>query len=95
MPAGGVVSIAAEDASRHSAGTEIELRVTDEGVGMTPETMARALDPFFTTKSTGLGGLGLPMVERFVRDIGGRLEIESSPGLGTTVTLRLPIFEKA
>ena len=95
MPAGGLVSIAAANASRHSPETEIELRITDEGVGMTPDTIVRAFDPFFTTKSKGLGGLGLPLVERFVQDIGGGLDIESSPGIGTTVTLRLPAFEEA
>ena len=67
------------------------MRISDNGLGMTPETMRRAFEPFFTTKSTGLGGLGLPMVKRFVQDAGGRLNIESEPCVGTTMTLRLPV----
>ncbi|WP_129793901.1 sensor histidine kinase [Sphingosinicella sp. CPCC 101087] len=69
----------------------LELEVIDTGIGMTPETVARAFDPFFTTKCDGLGGIGLPMVERFAREWGGEIVIESEPGFGTTVTLRLPV----
>ena len=68
----------------------IEIRVGDHGVGMSQAMIARMFDPFFTTKKDGLGGIGLPMVERFVRDAGGTLAIASEPGIGTTVTLRLP-----
>lgn len=71
----------------------VELRVMDEGIGMSPETVRRAFDPFFTTKSDGLGGVGLPMVERFVLEAGGEIEVDSEPGAGTTVTLRLPIVD--
>jgi len=67
-----------------------EIRVTDNGIGMSTATIARCLDPFFTTKPDGLGGVGLPMVERFVRDAGGEIAIESTIGTGTIVTLRLP-----
>ena len=47
--------------------TEIELRVSDDGFGMTTDTLLRAIDPFFTTKTTGLGGLGLPIVTSFAQ----------------------------
>jgi signal transduction histidine kinase len=57
---------------------------------MSPAAIACAFDPFFTTKCDGLGGVGLPMVERFVRDVGGEISIESEQGIGTTVTLKLP-----
>jgi signal transduction histidine kinase len=70
--------------------SEIELCIADRGTGMTPATIARVFDPFFTTKHDRLGGIGLPMVESFVRSIGGAISIESEPGLGTTVVLRLP-----
>jgi signal transduction histidine kinase len=68
----------------------ITLRVGDQGIGMSPAAVARAFDPFFTTKNDALGGIGLPMVERFVRGAGGSVAIESQPDTGTTVTLRLP-----
>lgn len=68
----------------------VELSVSDSGTGMTPAVLARVFDPFFTTKRDGLGGIGLPTVERFVRNAGGNVSIESEPGIGTTVTLRLP-----
>lgn len=90
MTGRGIVTIrGGRGAGRASA--LLDIQVIDTGIGMTPETVARALDPFFTTKSDGLGGIGLPMVERFVRESGGEIAIESEPGLGTTVTLRLPV----
>jgi signal transduction histidine kinase len=75
---------------RDAAAAMIRLEVADQGIGMSPATIARAFDPFFTTKQDGLGGIGLPMVEQFVRDAGGDLAIDSEPGVGTVVTLRLP-----
>lgn len=74
------------------AAASVELRVGDHGIGMAPAVVARVFDPFFTTKRDGLGGIGLPMVERFVRGAGGGVSIESEPGIGTVVTLRLPAF---
>lgn len=74
---------------------EVELRVLDDGVGMAPATLVRVFEPLFTTKTDGLGGIGLPMVERFVRDAGGTIAIESELGIGTTVTLRLPAIAAA
>ncbi|MGB3389937.1 MAG: ATP-binding protein [Pseudaminobacter sp.] len=90
MPDGGVILLEAVAIFQDTAEALVELRVSDNGVGMTPETMGRAFDPFFTTKSTGLGGVGLPMVKRFVQEAGGSVKIESEPGIGTTVMLRLP-----
>jgi len=68
----------------------VAISVVDEGVGMTPATIARVFEPFFTTKSERRGGLGLSTVARLVRDAGGEIAVESEPGIGTTVTLRLP-----
>ena len=85
MAGSGVVRVRARAAAAHT-----EISVSDSGIGMSPATISRAFDPFFTTKSDGLGGVGLPMVEHFVRDAGGRVSIESEPGIGTTVTMRLP-----
>ena len=70
----------------------VDLRVADRGSGMPPAVLARVFDPFFTTRRDGLGGIGLPMVERFVRNAGGSVSIESEPGVGTVVILRLPAF---
>jgi signal transduction histidine kinase len=86
----GLVAIRGRAISCGLAGISVEISVTDNGVGMSPATVARALDPFFTTKSNGLGGVGLPMVERFVREAGGTISIASEPGIGTAVALRLP-----
>ncbi|WP_244420720.1 sensor histidine kinase [Mesorhizobium japonicum] len=89
MPNGGVISISVAEVVVGPA-HQIEARVKDNGVGMSPETVVRAFEPFFTTKGNGLGGVGLPMVKRFVEEHGGTIEVESSFGSGTTVILRLP-----
>jgi signal transduction histidine kinase len=76
------------------AGRYIEIAVTDDGCGMTPEVLAHAIEPFFTGKGVGEGsGLGLSMVEGFVKQSGGGMTIESEPGEGTTVRLYLPAAE--
>jgi len=72
-------------------GAYVALRVTDSGTGMPPEVIARAFDPFYTTKPQGQGtGLGLSMVYGFARQSGGQVRIDSAPGQGTTVTIYLP-----
>ncbi|MDP5277459.1 ATP-binding protein [Sphingomonas sp. DG1-23] len=88
MAGGGRIAIRARRVGH--AGAMIGLEVADQGVGMSPETVARAFDPFFTTKQDGLGGIGLPMVEQFVRTADGDVAIASERGIGTVVTLRLP-----
>lgn len=72
----------------------VQFRVTDTGIGMTPETVVRAFEPFFTTKGKGLGGIGLPSVRHFADEHGGAVRIDSMPGSGTTVTLRLPAAQR-
>lgn len=69
-----------------------ELHVRDTGVGMTPEVLARAFDPFFTTKPTG-SGLGLAITRSIVENLGGNIAVQSVPGQGTDVCVRLPIAE--
>jgi PAS domain S-box-containing protein len=73
-------------------GTYLRLSVADTGVGMDQATLARAAEPFFTTKPLGKGtGLGLAMARGFAEQSGGTLSIESSPGRGTTIRLWLPV----
>jgi len=72
-------------------GDYLQLSVSDDGVGMAPDVMARALDPFFTTKSPGQGtGLGLPQAYAFAAQAQGLLTLHSSPGKGTRVHIYLP-----
>lgn len=69
----------------------VRLRVKDDGVGMVPEVLEHALDPFYSHRPAGRGrGLGLSRAYRLAEINGGRLWIESSPQLGTTVTIELP-----
>jgi signal transduction histidine kinase len=67
------------------------VEVADHGEGMDAATRARALEPFFTTKPEGVGtGLGLASVARFVREVGGELELDSERDRGTRVRMRIP-----
>jgi signal transduction histidine kinase len=90
----GVVEISA---ARVGPGS-VRIAVTDNGCGMTPEQQRRALDPFYTTKSRTLStGLGLLLVQGLATASGGAVKIESEPGVGTTVSIRLhaaPVEEK-
>ncbi len=72
----------------------VAIAVEDDGQGMTEDVRRRALDPFFTTKRNGEGsGLGLSMVYGFVKQSGGYLHIQSSPGAGTAIHMLLPVAE--
>lgn len=76
-------------ASRTQQGLRLE--VEDAGTGMDAQTLARAGEPFFTTKETGRGmGLGLFLTRTVLEQLGGRLELDSAPGRGTRVRLHLP-----
>ncbi len=84
-PPGGRVVIATAPAD----GASVELTVTDTGHGMNAETLARIFDPFYTTKPTGTG-LGLSITYGIVRDHGGTITADSTPGQGTRFVVRLP-----
>jgi nitrogen-specific signal transduction histidine kinase/ActR/RegA family two-component response regulator len=77
---------------RLDGGDYIQLEVSDNGCGMSPETLARVFDPFFTTKSAGRG-LGLAVVDGIVRRLSGETHVASEPGSGTTFQVFLPCAE--
>jgi CheY-like chemotaxis protein len=80
-----------EPGPERSGGDYVLITVTDTGAGMTPDVLARALDPFFTTKEPGKGtGLGLAQAYAFATQSQGTLALSSVPGQGTTVELHLP-----
>jgi PAS domain S-box-containing protein len=87
MPEGGRITLSTENRPG-----EVTLSVLDSGIGMDPETLQRATEPFFTTK-TGKGtGLGLSMVHSIVERHGGKFDLRSTPGKGTAVQLTFPIL---
>ncbi|MBC8239836.1 MAG: PAS-domain containing protein [Alphaproteobacteria bacterium] len=106
MPDGGSLTIAARlthlapadlGGDRNIApGHYLEFSVSDTGIGMPPEVLERAMEPFFTTKGVGEGsGLGLAMAHGFVAQSGGHVSLHSEFGAGTTVKLYLPAADAA
>ena len=76
-------------------GSYVRLTISDDGVGMSSETLARAFEPFFTTKEKGKGtGLGLAMVYGFVKQSGGYIDLTSELGIGTSIRIFLPRAEQ-
>jgi signal transduction histidine kinase len=69
------------------------LRVSDDGEGIPAELLPRVFEPHFSTTTSG-SGLGLAIVRRLVESWGGRIEVESEPGKGTTVTVSLPALSR-
>jgi len=84
MPEGGRLTIKIS-----KDGEAVAVEVRDTGIGIPPEDIDKVFKPFFTTKAGGMG-LGLPFCKRTVEAHGGALDVESSPGEGTTMTIRLP-----
>ncbi len=101
MPDGGslTICVGAETMARRNdrglaKGDYVRLSVVDTGTGMDEATMAKAIEPFFTTKGIGQGtGLGLSMVHGLAAQLGGGLSIESAPGAGTKIHLWLPVSQ--
>jgi two-component system, NtrC family, sensor kinase len=70
----------------------VDIEVCDTGCGIAPENLSKIMDPFFTTKPVGQGtGLGLSIVRRIVDEHGGKIAVDSKVGVGTTITISLPI----
>jgi PAS domain S-box-containing protein len=98
MPQGGTLRVGArldelnKGTAKLALGTYVCLSIADTGAGMSPATLARATEPFFTTKGVGKGtGLGLPMVHGLAAQSGGHFALRSGEGSGTTGELWLPV----
>ena len=76
------------------AGGNAEVRVADNGPGISPENLGRVFQPFVSTKGKGMG-LGLAICKEIVEGHGGRLEVDSTPGVGTTFTVVIPLYNEA
>jgi signal transduction histidine kinase len=75
-----------------SSAKQARIRVEDDGAGIPADALERVFEPFFTTKDPGDGtGLGLTVSEGIVREHGGHIEVQSSPGQGSAFTVFLPV----
>lgn len=88
MPDGGLLRITAAASDRFLA-----VAFRDNGSGISPEDIGQIFEPYYTTKSDG-SGIGLMIVQRIIQDHGGRIDVHSEPGVGTTFTLFLPLDER-
>jgi signal transduction histidine kinase len=91
MPQGGKITISAQTISPNGL---VAVTINDTGTGMPPDMIEKACEPFFSTRQNeGLRGLGLAIVRDIVKTHGGKMEIKSSLGQGTSIILYLPIFK--
>lgn len=90
MPEGGVLTVTA-----WNLGPDVLVEVSDSGVGIPPENVPRIFEPFFTTKEVGRGtGLGLSVCYGILTEHGGKLDVQSTVGVGTTFTITLPALNE-
>ena len=98
-PAGGVVEIdLAESRGEGDAAARVRIRITDHGIGMTPEQLLRVSERFFRVDTTGKipgTGLGMSIVREIIELHGGELSLESVFGAGSTVTMWIPAASDA
>jgi signal transduction histidine kinase len=85
MPAGGDLTV-----STNASDSRASVVIEDTGTGVSKENMPKLFEPFFSTKTTGLG-LGLAMTKRVIEEHGGKVDFQSIEGKGSTVTISLPI----
>ena len=90
MPDGGLLTVTVRRQGGEGGNGAIEVAVSDTGRGMTAEEIRGAFEPYFSTKDAGLG-LGLALTRKIVSDHGGAIDLESSPGRGTTARIVLPL----
>jgi two-component system NtrC family sensor kinase len=91
MPSGGMLEVRT---TAHNGSVEVEL--TDNGGGISPEHLHKIFDPFFTTKPTGRGtGLGLSVSYGIIKEHAGKVDVKSTPGKGTSFRLEFPVARKA
>jgi signal transduction histidine kinase len=94
MPKGGTLRLSAQASEGETPPAEVVVEVADSGGGIPEHVLPSVCEPFFTTREEGTG-LGLAIAKRFVEQNGGRLEIRSTPGTGTTVRVHLPAGAEA
>jgi signal transduction histidine kinase len=94
MPNGGTLRLRAHALNGGPEPGTVVVEVADSGPGIPEQVLPSVCEPFFTTRAEGTG-LGLAIAKRYVEQNGGRLEIESRPGAGTVVRLRLPMEPRA
>ncbi len=88
----GTITVGAAMLPVNGRGRQVEVTVSDSGHGMAEDEVRRVFEPFYTTKAHGRGtGLGLAIVDHIVRAHGGQVVVESTPGQGTTMRVRLPL----
>jgi CheY-like chemotaxis protein/anti-sigma regulatory factor (Ser/Thr protein kinase) len=92
MPTGGTLTVRTRKHAGGDAGDRVLIDVSDTGIGMDEDTRRRCLEPFFTTKGERGTGLGLAMVYGMIQRHSAELEIESTAGRGTTVSLNFPAY---
>src|SRR5262249_28733062 len=89
MPDGGIIRLASEIRD-----IDVVVSITDSGTGMPPEVVEHIFEPFFTTKGAKGTGLGLFVTAGIIAHHGGRIEVKSAPGEGTTFTIHLPLAQE-
>jgi uncharacterized protein YeaO (DUF488 family) len=95
MPGGGRIEVTTDSIMEawgpdHRPEVSVRVRVRDHGKGMSPETLKKVFDPFFSTKGDRGTGIGLPQVRAFAEMVGGHMRIDSVPGAGTIVDILFP-----
>ena len=94
MPDGGALTVSAIALDNEKLGRVVDVRVKDDGRGIPEDVQRRLFEPYFTTRSSGTG-LGLAIAKRTIESYGGTIGIQSQEGVGTTVAMLVPIYDRA